>query len=166
MKKFLRSPGPRVPRRATDTSLELDPESLPKASAVRKAKLHKAASRRNLAAPRRSAPAARTTARWDRPRNPQLNPNPPRVLPNHGPRMRSRAPWRGARSPSAHRQASSSKHRALPASSARPHSTTARKTLETLRCRRNPPPSRVSVARACARYLVWMGCAVSRSWLW
>ena len=42
MKKFLRSPGPRVPRRATDTSLELDPESLPKASAVRKAKLHKA----------------------------------------------------------------------------------------------------------------------------
>lgn len=42
MKKFLRSPGPRVPRRATDTSLELDPGSLPKASAVRKAKLHKA----------------------------------------------------------------------------------------------------------------------------
>ena len=42
MKKFLRSPGPRVPRRATDTSLELNPGSLPKASAVRKAKLHKA----------------------------------------------------------------------------------------------------------------------------
>ncbi len=42
MKKFLRSPGPRVPRRTTDTSLELDPGSLPKASAVRKAKLHKA----------------------------------------------------------------------------------------------------------------------------
>lgn len=72
MKKFLRSPGPRVPRRATDTSLELDPESLPKASAVRKAKLHKAreaAEETPLAAPppASSARLHSTTARWASP---------------------------------------------------------------------------------------------------
>lgn len=60
MKKFLRSPGPRVPRRATDTSLELDPGSLPKATAVRKAKLHKAreAAEETPSPRRRSLPRA------------------------------------------------------------------------------------------------------------
>ncbi len=60
MKKFLRSPGPRVPRRATDTSLDLDPGSLPKASAVRKAKLHKAreAAEETPSPRRRSLPRA------------------------------------------------------------------------------------------------------------
>ena len=72
MKKFLRSPGPRVPRRATDTSLELDPESLPKASAVRKAKLHKAReAAEETPSPRRrprAAPGCTTRQRAGHPR--------------------------------------------------------------------------------------------------
>ena len=91
MKKFLRSPGPRVPRRATDTSLELDPESLPKASAVRKAKLHKAREaaeetpsprRRPRAAPGRTA---RQRAGHPRPAQPPAQSTPAESSPESRP---------------------------------------------------------------------------------
>ena len=91
MKKFLRSPGPRVPRRATDTSLELDPESLPKASAVRKAKLHKAReAAEETPAPRRrprAAPGctARQRAGHPRPAQPPAQSKPAESSPESRP---------------------------------------------------------------------------------